>query len=196
MKRVLMWMAVAVCLLDRSAPASADTETHALVRDTCYSIQAMMLCDGLSMRNGTPELVEKAVGGPFRGINDPYVETCREGYDAAFAAHIMKDAIRIMLTSHQIRAGRALVRWSARELAEKADISLPTVQRMEAASGVPSVLSDTMIAVQRALEGAGVRFTETGVPLQSRRSRLAVPHERRPAQGRRPVSAPTAPGQR
>ena len=63
-----------------------------------------------------------------------------------------------MLTSDQVRAARALVRWSARELAEAAKVSLPTIQRMEAASGVPSVMVGTMDAVQRALEGQGVEF--------------------------------------
>lgn len=63
-----------------------------------------------------------------------------------------------MPTSDQIRAARALVRWSARELAEKAGVSLPTVQRMEAAAGVPSVMLETMTSVVTALEAAGVIF--------------------------------------
>lgn len=65
-----------------------------------------------------------------------------------------------MLTSDQIRAARALVRWSARELADKAGISLPTVQRMEAATSVPSVMLETMTAVRAALEAAGVIFID------------------------------------
>lgn len=65
-----------------------------------------------------------------------------------------------MLTSDQIRAARALVRWSARELAEAAKVSLPTIQRMEGVSGVPNAMASTMDAVQRALEGQGVVFIE------------------------------------
>ncbi|NBC34615.1 MAG: transcriptional regulator [Alphaproteobacteria bacterium] len=63
-----------------------------------------------------------------------------------------------MITAGQIRAGRALLRWSARELAERAQISLPTVQRMEKAEGVPGGSTRTLAAVQAALEGAGIDF--------------------------------------
>ena len=35
---------------------------------------------------------------------------------------------------------------------------MPTVQRMEAANGVPSVMLDTMTAVQTVLQAAGVEF--------------------------------------
>lgn len=78
-----------------------------------------------------------------------------------------------MITSAQIRAARALVRWSARELAEAAGISLPTVQRLEAAEGVPSTSVQTMGAIRAALERAGVVFVDenghgAGVRLKKR----------------------------
>jgi transcriptional regulator with XRE-family HTH domain len=69
-----------------------------------------------------------------------------------------------MLTSDQIRAARALVRWSARELAEKAKLSLPTVQRLEAAQGVPSTSVKTLTSIKTALEAAGVEFTNGDAP--------------------------------
>lgn len=65
-----------------------------------------------------------------------------------------------MITSAQIRAARALIRWSARELAEAAGISLPTVQRLEASEGVPSTSVQTMGAIRAALEAAGVVFVD------------------------------------
>jgi DNA-binding Xre family transcriptional regulator len=77
---------------------------------------------------------------------------------------ILGDLFYIMLTSDQIRAGRALVRWSARELAEKAGLSLPTIQRLEAAKGVPSTSVQTLLSVKAALERAGVEFTNGDVP--------------------------------
>jgi transcriptional regulator with XRE-family HTH domain len=79
-----------------------------------------------------------------------------------------------MLTSDQIRAARALVRWSARELAEKADLSLPTIQRLEAAEGVPSTSVQTLISIKAALEKVGVEFTDgeaPGVRLRKRKAR-------------------------
>ena len=36
-----------------------------------------------------------------------------------------------MLTSDQIRLARALLRWSARELAQKSGVHITTVQRIE-----------------------------------------------------------------
>lgn len=63
-----------------------------------------------------------------------------------------------MITAAQIRAGRALLRWSARELAAQAGVSLLTIQRMEQSEGVPASLARNLDAVQRALEHAGVVF--------------------------------------
>ena len=65
-----------------------------------------------------------------------------------------------MITSAQIRAARALLRWSAKKLAEAAGVSVPTIQRMEAVEGVPSGLSRNLEALQNALEEAGVIFID------------------------------------
>lgn len=63
-----------------------------------------------------------------------------------------------MITGAQIRGARGLLRWSARELAEHSGVSLPTIQRMESAEGVPSASAKSVDAVQRAMERAGVEF--------------------------------------
>lgn len=63
-----------------------------------------------------------------------------------------------MITSAQIRAARALLRWSARDLGEKSGVSLNTIQRMEATNGIPGGLAKNLAGVQRALEDAGVVF--------------------------------------
>ena len=65
-----------------------------------------------------------------------------------------------MITAEQIRGARAMLRWSAKQLAEQAGLSWPTVQRMESTQGVPSGLSKNLELVQRALEGAGIIFIE------------------------------------
>ncbi len=75
-----------------------------------------------------------------------------------------------MLTSHQIRAARGLLRWSARDLAERAGIHLATIQRMEGCDGMVRSTVQTLSKVQRALEAAGVEFLDdnggTGVRLK------------------------------
>lgn len=63
-----------------------------------------------------------------------------------------------MITSCQIRAARALINWSARELAEKAGVGVATVRRMELADSIPSSNAITLNLVQKTLESAGVEF--------------------------------------
>lgn len=65
-----------------------------------------------------------------------------------------------MVTAEQIRAGRALLRWSAKKLAEESGVSLPTIQRMEAAEGTPGGLAKNLDAIKQALEAAGVHFVD------------------------------------
>lgn len=66
-----------------------------------------------------------------------------------------------MITSGQIKAARALVGWTARDLAAKAEIGFSTMIRLESADGVPSGNIKTIDAVKKALEDAGVEFTGT-----------------------------------
>jgi transcriptional regulator with XRE-family HTH domain len=65
------------------------------------------------------------------------------------------------LSGVQIRAARAMLRWSAKEAAEKAGISLPTIQRFEQQDGVPPSRSQTLLDLKRAFEEAGVEFIGT-----------------------------------
>jgi transcriptional regulator with XRE-family HTH domain len=61
------------------------------------------------------------------------------------------------VTSAQIRAGRALVNWTVRKLAEKAGIHRNTVTNIETERS--SADDATLDAIRRALEKAGVEFT-------------------------------------
>ena len=65
-----------------------------------------------------------------------------------------------MLSSSQIRAARALLRWSAKKLSEESGVSHPTIQRMEASDGVPGGLAKNLDAIQRTLEKAGIEFID------------------------------------
>jgi transcriptional regulator with XRE-family HTH domain len=63
---------------------------------------------------------------------------------------------RIML-GRRVRAARALLGWSAADLAAAAMVGLASVKRMEAPA-VASPSPDTFYAIMRAFEDAGIRF--------------------------------------
>jgi transcriptional regulator with XRE-family HTH domain len=64
----------------------------------------------------------------------------------------------LSLTSEQIRAARALLRWEQRDLAETSGISLPSVKRLETQPGPLAAQERTIADLRRALEKAGVEF--------------------------------------
>lgn len=66
-----------------------------------------------------------------------------------------------MISSAQIRAARALLRWSAVDLSAASGIGTATLQRMEVMEGVPSGQVRTLLAIKEALEAAGVEFIGT-----------------------------------
>jgi len=63
-----------------------------------------------------------------------------------------------MITAAQMRAARALAGIDQRTLAERAGVSLPTIQRMEASDGVVRGVVDTLMKVIQALDEAGVEL--------------------------------------
>lgn len=66
-----------------------------------------------------------------------------------------------MITSCQIRAARALINRSARELAENSGVGVATIRRMELAKGVPSSNAQNLELIQKTLEGLGIEFIGT-----------------------------------
>ncbi len=66
-----------------------------------------------------------------------------------------------MITSDQIRAARALLRWSGKELAERTGLGFSTLMRLEVLEGVPSAQAKTLEAIQKAFEAAGIEFIGT-----------------------------------
>lgn len=77
------------------------------------------------------------------------------------------------LSGIQIRAARAMLRWSAQEAADRAGISLPTIQRFEQQDGVPPSRSQTLMDLKRAFEEAGIEFI--GTPDDNPGVRLKTP---------------------
>jgi transcriptional regulator with XRE-family HTH domain len=63
-----------------------------------------------------------------------------------------------LITSDQIRAARALLRWSGKDLAEKTGLGFSTLMRLEVLDGVPSAQAKTLENIQKAFEKAGVEF--------------------------------------
>ena len=63
-----------------------------------------------------------------------------------------------MITGTQIRAARAMVRWTVEQLAKAAQVGVMTVRRAEAVDGVPAMLVNNAMAIRAALESAGVDF--------------------------------------
>jgi len=77
------------------------------------------------------------------------------------------------LTSSQIRAARALLRWSAEDLARDSAVGITTIRRAELAETETSLTVANDRALKNALENAGVEFIDengagAGVRLRKR----------------------------
>lgn len=53
---------------------------------------------------------------------------------------------------------RGYLKWSVRELAEKTNLGVSTIQRMEAVDDVPPASARNLAAIQSSLEAAGIEF--------------------------------------
>lgn len=74
-------------------------------------------------------------------------------------AEARRPQLPTMPTAEQIRAARALLGWSAAELARRARVSATTIVRCERGPGIPRVQIGTLEKVRQTLEDAGVEFT-------------------------------------
>ena len=63
-----------------------------------------------------------------------------------------------IITSEQVRAARALLRWEQKDLAEASRVSLPTIKRLEGIPGQLKANDLTIDALIRAFETAGLQF--------------------------------------
>lgn len=80
----------------------------------------------------------------------------------------------------QIAAARALLRLEQTDLAKAANISVPTLRRMEASEGAAAGMANNVAAVRIALEAAGAQFISengggAGVRLKKRTNTASMP---------------------
>ncbi len=66
-----------------------------------------------------------------------------------------------MITSAQIRAARALLDWSRKDLAEHSGISFASMIRLESFDGVPASNFKTLETIKKTFEKAGIEFIGT-----------------------------------
>ncbi len=67
----------------------------------------------------------------------------------------------ILITSDQVRAARALLKWGQAELAEKSGVSIPAIANIETDRQQPSLNTQTRLV--KALADAGVELIDGGV---------------------------------
>ncbi len=65
-----------------------------------------------------------------------------------------------MIAAEQIRAARALLKWRAQDLADRAGLTLRTIQRFENETGIPSSRTKNLMNIRQVLEDAGVVFID------------------------------------
>jgi predicted transcriptional regulator len=86
---------------------------------------------------------------------------------------ILKVSIR------QIKAARSMLGWSQEDLARNADVSIPTIKRLEASDGLLGGREDTTNKIVGAIISAGVEFIDEngggpGVRIRMRRGQTPV----------------------
>jgi transcriptional regulator with XRE-family HTH domain len=66
----------------------------------------------------------------------------------------------LKVSVRQIKAARALLGWSQEQLAEAADVSIPTIKRLEAQEGPLGGRTYTGDKIKAALEKASIEFID------------------------------------
>jgi transcriptional regulator with XRE-family HTH domain len=72
----------------------------------------------------------------------------------------MPDMSILKVSIQQIKAARALLGWSQERLAAVANVSVPTIKRLEAQDGPLGGRTDTGDKIKAALKDAGVEFID------------------------------------
>lgn len=62
------------------------------------------------------------------------------------------------MDAEQMRAARALLRWSQQDLSDRCGVAVPTIKRLETMEGELTGHLNTIRAIERSLVEAGVTF--------------------------------------
>jgi transcriptional regulator with XRE-family HTH domain len=65
-----------------------------------------------------------------------------------------------IISVEQVKAARALLRWTQAELAARSGVSVPTIARIEASDGPLGGSPETRARIVSALQGAGAIFLQ------------------------------------
>ena len=87
------------------------------------------------------------------------------------------------ISSEQIRAARALLRWEQKHLALASKVSLPSIKRLERQPGTLAAQERTVAALVDALERAGAMFLEENGGGPGVRLNKGIPEGDRPRDG-------------
>ena len=84
--------------------------------------------------------------------------------------------LKVSITIRQVKAARSLLGWSQEHLARNANVSIPTIKRLESQEGTLGGRADTVKKIGIALERAGIVFIDengggAGVRLRKRRDK-------------------------
>ena len=70
-----------------------------------------------------------------------------------------------MVSSSQIKAARAMLGWSAIELANRSGVGSASIKRYEVQPGIPIANTKNLMVIRNTFEEAGIEFT--GDPLNN-----------------------------
>jgi transcriptional regulator with XRE-family HTH domain len=80
-----------------------------------------------------------------------------------------------MVSCCQIKAARAMLGWSAIELANRSGVGSASIKRYEVQDGVPVANTKNLMSIRNTLEEAGIEFT--GDPLVNPGVTLKIKHD-------------------
>lgn len=137
--------------------AAYNTEYRVLCKDGIYRWFNARGIPIMNRDGSVREWIGVCLSVPGRSrYGAPMPETPRP--EASPLADAPDPAAEVLIAS-QIRAGRAISGLSKDDLAQRAKVSVSTVNRLEDPDSTVRARHDTLLAVRRALEEAGVEFT-------------------------------------